>query len=247
MNYDKLSKKELITIILNLKKELSAWEASDDERKEMALTIINSIKEKEILLRELHHRVKNNLQVLNSLLALQVKNIKDPNTIDIFNIAINRIQSMAMLHETLYKTKDFSKINISEYIESLIFNLKNAYADISNKITINMDIENLSISIDMALPIGLIINELVTNSLKYAFPDTFQNEGKINVELHNESDNILKLLISDNGIGMTSNGDLGDIESLGLLLVRILCEDQLGGNIKLNLNYGLEYIIEFKI
>ncbi|HMB46576.1 MAG TPA: PAS domain S-box protein [Candidatus Methanoperedens sp.] len=214
------------------------------ERKVAEDKIKASLKEKETLLKEIHHRVKNNLQIVSSLLDHQSQFIKDKKVIEIFTDSQNRIASMALVHEKLYQSKDLGKIDFSDYINDLAANLFQSYIENSGKIRLNMKIENIQLDIDFAIPCGLIINELVTNSLKYAFPAG--SVGEIKIVFRKTIENMLELVISDNGVGIPPDLDFRKTGSLGLHLVTILAENQLHGKINLNRNEGTEFKIEFK-
>ncbi len=214
------------------------------ERKKAEDQIAVSLHEKETLLKEIHHRVKNNLQIVSSLLDHQTQFIKDKKVIEIFSESQNRIASMALVHEKLYQSKDLAKINFHDYINDLAANLFQSITEYSGKIRLNMNIENIQLDIDVAIPCGLIINELVTNSLKYAFPGG--RFGEIKIVFRKTDEDMLELVISDNGIGIPTDLDFRKTGSLGLHLVTILAENQLLGNINLNRNEGTEFKIEFK-
>ena len=205
--------------------------------------IQQSLQEKEVLLKEVHHRVKNNLQVISSILNLQSSYVKDQNTLNILKESQNRIKSMAFIHESLYQTKDFSNINFSEYIINLSRNLVNTYSDTSRKIKLIFDVETIFLNLDLAIPSGLIINEIVSNSIKYAFGKK-DNDDKITIAMHTEGE-LLKLVVSDNGIGMPKNIDFRNTESLGLQLVVTLV-DQINGDIQIDNSKGTQYTIKFK-
>jgi PAS domain S-box-containing protein len=207
--------------------------------------IQQSLQEKEILLKEVHHRVKNNLQVISSILNLQSSYIKDQNTLNILKESQNRIKSMAFIHENLYQTKDFSSINFSEYIINLSQNLIHTYSNSSNEIKLFLDIEKIYLNLDLAIPSGLIINEIVSNAIKYAFAESREEENTISIYLHVEGE-YLKLRIEDNGIGIPDHIDFRNTESLGLQLVVTLLE-QLNGNINIDNNKGTKYTIIFKL
>ena len=216
-----------------------------DQRRKLAEKQIEvSLKEKETLLKEIHHRVKNNMQIVSSLLDYQTQYIKDKNVIDIFTESQNRIASMSLVHEKLYQSKDLAKIEFNEYINDLAANLFQSYVANSGKITLNMNIENIQMDIDFAIPCGLIINELVTNSLKYAFPE--DRKGEIRIVLRKTDKEMFELVIGDNGIGLPKDLDFRKTGSLGLHLVTILAENQLHGEININRNIGTEFQIKFR-
>lgn len=204
--------------------------------------IKSSLQEKEVLLREIHHRVKNNLQVISSLLFLQSKKIEIQEYKDIFNESQNRIKSMALVHENLYKSDNLAGINLSDYIKALVNHLMRTYNVSYNKIKQEIHIENIILSIDKSIPLGLIINELVTNSLKYAFIG--REEGIFKIEIKRFDSGNIKIIISDDGIGMPKDFDIKKSNSLGLRLVQTLV-DQLEGTFIWNSNEGAEFTIEF--
>ncbi len=203
-----------------------------------------SLKEKELLLKEIHHRVKNNLQVISSLLFLQSQHIKGKKNIEMFQESQNRVKSMALIHEKLYQSLDLARINFREYINSLVNGLFRSYRASLGQISLNLDIEDVALGIDNAIPCGLIINELVSNALKYAFPN--EKEGEIKVGLRSLNKKDLELCVSDNGVGMPKDLDIKQTKSLGLHLVSILAEDQLHGEIKLNREKGTEFRITLR-
>jgi len=214
------------------------------ERKQAEEQIRSSLHEKEVLLREVHHRVKNNMQIISSLLRLQSDFSKDKNIIEMFNESRNRIISMSLIHEKLYQSKDFTKIDLKGYIVDLVNGLFQSYGVNMNKIVLNINVENIPLGIDSAIPCGLIINELVTNSLKHAFPG--DRKGEVRVILHLTQDNMIELVVGDNGIGLPENLDIKNIKSLGLHLVPMLAENQLMGSLDINNNNGTEFIIKFR-
>ena len=214
------------------------------ERKRAEEIIMRSLQEKETLLKEIHHRVKNNMQIVSSLLNHQAQYIKDKNVIEIFTESQNRILSMSLVHEKLYQSKDLAKIDFHDYINDLVANLFQAYMAKSGKITLTMNIENIYLDIDLAIPCGLIANELVTNSLKYAFPAG--TKGEIKIAFHKKEENMLEFVINDNGIGLPKHLDFRKTDSLGLHLVTILAENQLHGEINLIRRKGTEFQIKFR-
>lgn len=203
--------------------------------------IKNSLKEKELLIREIHHRVKNNMQIIISLLSLQSGYTDDENTKNILRDCQNRVQSMGMIHESLYSSNDLTSINFSDYIKKLIKELIISYGVTNEKIKFKIDIEDVKLSIDTAIPCGLLINELISNSLKHAFPN---GEGEIYVYFHKVKDDNFKLIIGDNGIGFPPELDLKKTTSLGLSLVDSLAK-QLDATIELHKNGKTEFVMNF--
>ena len=211
------------------------------EQKQAEEKILASLKEKEILLREIHHRVKNNLNVIISLLRLQSGHITEPAMTGIFEDCQNRIRSMALIHEKLYQTKDFTRVNYKEYIASLLSDLSASCIHYKNRPRIVRDIQDIFLDLDTAIPCGLIINELVTNALKYAFPDSRTGEVVVGLTAEN---NTYILSVSDNGIGLPEGFDLKGSKTLGLQLVNILVK-QLGGTLRTSVKTGTEFRIAF--
>lgn len=205
--------------------------------------IKTSLEEKELLLRELHHRVKNNLQIISSLINLQSKGIKDQGDLEIFRESQSRVKSMAIIHEKLYQSSDLSNINFKDYIQSLVRYLVSYYS--SEMIEIELDVdEDQILNMDTAVPCGLIINELVINSLKHGFKD---KSGKISIKLTSNDDTpaCYTLIVSDNGIGLPPEVDIKNPKKLGLQLVVSLTK-QLDGKIDLETDGGTKFIIKFR-
>lgn len=203
-----------------------------------------SLREKEILLQEIHHRVKNNMQIISSLLRLQSKYIKEKKYCVLFEESQNMIRSMSLIHEKLYNSRDISRIDFKDYINDLVNNLFRSYDVNGSAIRSRINIENVSPGMDLAIPCGLIINELVTNSLKYAFPDG--RKGEINIEFRQNNSNIYELFVGDNGVGISKDLDINNTDSLGLRLVTMLVNDQLEGEIDLKRDNGTNFSIKFK-
>jgi len=202
-----------------------------------------SLKEKEVLLKEIHHRVKNNLQVISSLLYLQSKKIKNQPALEMFVESQNRIRSMALIHEKLYQSDDMVHIDFSEYIHSLIGHLSNSYGDKLVDVKINMLVEDVKLSIDKGIPCALIVNELVVNALKYAFPN--ERRGEITIRISRDGNRSVVLSVADNGVGIPHTVDLANSETLGLQLVKHLSQ-QLKGRIDIQNGQGTNFLITFQ-
>ncbi|WP_024479741.1 sensor histidine kinase [Cellulophaga baltica] len=201
------------------------------------------LEERNTLLKEIHHRVKNNLQVITSLLNLQSRYIQDEDVKSMLKYSQYRIKSMALLHESLYRSDDLSKINYADYLKQLVNGLIISMKGSTNKITLDLEVDEIYFNIDTSIPLGLIINELVTNSLKYAFND---NIGTITISLKKQANNSFLLHIGDNGKGFPKTVKFRDTDTLGLKLVHKLVL-QLNGNIeKDNLQTGTTFIITFQ-
>ncbi len=212
------------------------------ERRESEFRIEQELKEKVVLLKEIHHRVKNNLQIIISLLNLQSHHIKDEVTLNAFKESKNRIRSMAIVHEKLYQSKSFSSIDFREYAETIIHELCRIYRTASS-VSVQSHIEGIQLDLDSAVPCGLILNELITNALKHAFKD--HQSGQIDIYF-NQNETEYCLSVKDNGGGISNIPDLLQTESLGLKLVGILTE-QLGGTIQIESNHGSRFEIRFPV
>jgi PAS domain S-box-containing protein len=210
------------------------------ERKKAEEQIKASLREKEVLLREIHHRVKNNLQVISSLLSLQAAHSKDSQYAEMLQDSQHRIRTMALIHERLYQSENLADIDFNEYVTRLVYGLVRSY-NIADTVTMTIDVEDVSLGIDAAIPCGLIINELVSNSLKHAFP---HRTGEIIVQVRS-SNKTIELTVADNGIGM-EDIDFRATETLGLDLVVTLAEEQLNGEITLQRTKGTAFTIRFE-
>jgi len=229
----KRKKKELEDIIAELKGTLENIKAS--------------LREKEVLFQEINHRVKNNLQIISSLLRLQARHIKDEKALEMFRESQYRIKSIALVHEMLYKkSQNMSRIDFNDYVKSLANNLFKTYGVEPEKISLKTEIEEKSLGIDLAVPCGLIINELVSNALKYAFPPSYKGNAQIEISLQSTDDNMIELIVCDNGVGIPKDLDICITESLGLHLVTILTTEQLMGEISLDREGGTRFHIRFK-
>jgi len=210
------------------------------EKKKTDLEVSESLKEKKILLKEIHHRVKNNLQVISSILNLQSSFIQDEKTLSILQESRNRIRSMAIIHENLYRTEDFSSINFSNYLHNLTTNLIASYR-IQVDVKLEADLQEIDMVLDQAIPCGLLVNELITNSLKYAWKA--EEVGTISLDLKEEGGQII-LFIGDDGVGLPMEFEEMNTDTLGLQLVLTLVE-QLDGELSVENKNGTKYLIKF--
>lgn len=210
-------------------------------RKQAEDRIKDSLKEKEVLLKEIHHRVKNNMQIISSMLRLQSIHIHDERDTELLRDSINRVRSMALVHEKLYRSHDLAKIDFLEYLKSLTAELFKAYQANQEKIRLILDSRAIHLGIDTAIPCALIINEIISNALKYAFPES--RGGEIQIEFSRNEKNFM-LVLSDNGVGIPKDLDFRNTESMGLQLVNLLTE-QLNGEIELDISNGTKFTITF--
>ncbi|MCX6692421.1 MAG: PAS domain S-box protein [Methanoregula sp.] len=211
------------------------------ERKMMTDLVEASLAEKETLLREIHHRVKNNLQIISSLLSLQINKISDPRTIEALKDSQTRVMSMALVHEHLYRGEDFSRIDLSDYIHALGTNLFQSYKAADERIQFEQEIPEINVDINTAIPLGLIINELITNSLKYAFKE--KKDGLLSITATEDAQS-LNIIVRDNGSGIPEGITLENQTSLGLRLVSRLTS-QLHGTVVIDSSEGTKFVFTF--
>jgi two-component sensor histidine kinase len=203
------------------------------------------LKEKETLLKEVHHRVKNNLQTVSSLLSLQSRAVADPKIEAIIKSSQHRVVSMSMVHEMLYKRDDYtSKIELKPYVEELCEYLIRSVKGNENKVTTNLDIGDYRLSIDTVIPLGLIINETITNALKYGIPD--KTDGEIKIHLSKKGTNSYEMYLGDNGIGFPEDINPKTSKSLGLKLIHNLARQLRGSIIRDHEAKGTYYQINFE-
>ncbi len=230
--------------------ELSCIAYDITERKEIDNQIREALKEKEILLQEVHHRVKNNLQVISSMLNLQRRFVDDPKMLDVLEESQNRISTMSFIHESLYQNSDFSSIGFADYLERLTQNLIHSYSKISARVELISQLDDIHINLKQAIPCGLIVNELVSNCLKYAFKG--RETGKVFLRVEKKGEE-LEIEVADNGVGLPEEFDIETNDSLGVYLVQALT-DQLDGVLvvdnkqsdkTLDSNGGASFLVRF--
>lgn len=213
------------------------------ERKMAEEQLKRSLEEKEILMREIHHRVKNNMQLMLSLLRLQSRQVKDKEASEILGVWRNRIRTIALIHEKLYSSEDMTRINFKDYIQVLAVSLFHAFEVKESEIQLNNKVEDVFLDINAAIPLGLIVNELISNAIKHAFPD--KRSSKIDLEMYLENEEHYILIIEDNGVGIKEKIDVRNPQSLGLQLVNDLIE-QIGGSFDFDGRNGTSFRISFK-
>lgn len=238
-----------IDIILEVTQQLAVAVVQvtlQEKLKIHAAELQNSLKEKVVLLKEIHHRVKNNLQIVSSLLYLQSRTILDAATLDILKDGQSRVKSMALVHEKLYHSKDLALIEFADYIQNLTAYVFNNYKEAAAVVKVVYDLDNVSLSIDSAIPLGLILNELISNALKYAFCDKSAGAAnELTIRLKSRDHDQFLLSVRDNGKGLPEHFDLESLDSLGLKLVVNLVQ-QINGKLILNRNGYTEFVIEFR-
>lgn len=213
------------------------------ERKRAEAALKAALVEKEVLLKEIHHRVKNNMQTIASLLYKQQQHTDDDHARKVLDDSIQRVKSMALIHEQIYRVKNLSRINLAEYIRQLANKLLKTYRPKGSAITLTPRIEEVYLPVDASIPVALILNELIVNALKYAFPD--MRDGGIEIECW-ESAGEITLIVRDNGVGLPDNFEFNQTSTLGLYLVHNLATRQLGGSIALHRKHPTEFVMKFK-
>jgi len=210
------------------------------ETKRAEEVVKHSLREKELLLKEIHHRVKNNLQITSSLLRLQAGKIADAGVRQLLRESQDRIRSMALVHDMLYRSQDLARVDFPGYVRTLLIQLFRSY-NVGGRIRSAVELEPIVFGVDLAVPCGLIINELVANALKHAFPGNRQGELRVSMTTAPDS---YTLSVRDDGVGFPPQVDYLRTETLGLQLVRMLTE-QIGGHLRLDTSSGTEFVIRF--
>ena len=205
--------------------------------------ITSALREKEVLLRELYHRTKNNMQVISSMLNLKAATLHDAKMIEILEDMGNRIKTMAMVHQKLYQSQNLSSVDLKEYINDISALLISSYSSDSEKVKLRLDLESIFVSIDTAIPCGLIVNEIITNSLKHAFPG--DRTGEILVKLSRTEDGMIEMVISDNGVGIPEEYDIEAGDTLGIQVFKSIAQDQMNGDIQFDTTNGVKFRIKF--
>jgi two-component sensor histidine kinase/PAS domain-containing protein len=214
-------------------------------RKRADIALKSLLKEKEVLIREIHHRVKNNFSVVHSLLNLQAREMPDNDMKKMFMKSRDRIKSMALIHDRLYQAHDLTHINFAEYIRTLAADLYQAYGTDPARVSLVNEVDDVYLDVDKVIPCGLIVNELISNALKYGFPKSRTVQGQIKVSLHKIAGNKIELSVTDNGVGLPENFDIHQTQSLGLQIIAMLVEDQLGGKLTISGEGGTKFQIQF--
>jgi PAS domain S-box-containing protein len=212
------------------------------DRKHREEGIQAALREKDILLGEIHHRVKNNLQIVHSLLDLQSGHIADQAVLGMLRESQNRIKSMSLIHQTLYVSKDFARVDFTSFLETLVPTLVSSYGVSTDRVALSINVDQVQLPINAAIPCGLVVNELISNALKHAFPN--DRRGEIKVELTRDTNDDVTLIVSDDGVGISDELDPSQTVTLGLQLVYLL-GDQLGGQVSVNRANPTQFHIKF--
>jgi len=224
--------------------QLAVYVRDVTESKKYETRLQSALQEKEVLLREIHHRVKNNMQVVSSLLSLQADRMDNPQAQAVFREAQNRVTAMALIHEALYHSSSLAEIDFRQYLSGLAAGLFQTYGRDPRQVRFEVDVQGTALTLDYALPCGLILNELISNSLKHAFPH--DRPGEIRVKAESGQDSMVTITISDNGVGLPADLDWRHPGTLGLTLVKGLVEHQLGGRLELDREAGTRFVLTFK-
>jgi len=230
---------------IQLQNQIQERKKVEKTLRESKKALTRSLEEKEVLLKEIHHRVKNNLQVVKSLLYLQSTHVVHEKDREIFKESQDRVQAMALIHEKLYKSGNLAHIDFRDYIDSLVTDLYSIYKSDSTPIDMHLDVREVNLSIHYAVPCGLMINELVSNAMKHAFIDSAVKNPRIDISLSQDRGKVI-LIVKDNGIGLPADWNINQIDSLGLDLVKILVEKQLHGQLSISGKRGARFKIAFK-
>jgi PAS domain S-box-containing protein len=227
---------------VQIARDITERKRNEDLRTRTEEALRTSLREKEVLLKEIHHRVKNNMQVISSLINLQAQKVEDEDIREMFFESQHRIRSMALVHDKLYRSKDLARIDFAGYIESLAAHLVHSLRVDPSRVKLALDVRDVALDVNTAIPLGLIINELISNSLKHAFP--WNRPGTVRIFLRPIEDSRYRLIVSDDGIGFPAGVDVRRTDTLGLQIVSMLAE-QLDGTIAVTQSGGAVFTIEF--
>ena len=229
-----------LTHVIHIATDISSQKAAEQR-------LCHEVEEKGILLKEIHHRVKNNLQVISSLINLQSHQVDDPAMKAIFSEMQNRIRSMAFIHQDLYGSEDFSSIDMARYLEKLTHSLFTTYCLDPLRIETRVLVDAIHLGLDYAMPVGLVVNELVSNVIKYAFPPSHPGPCQMRVEMRQTDPGVFTLIVKDNGVGLPPDLDLSNTSSFGMHLMCLLVRDQLKGWIEVGREQGTEFRLGFTV
>ena len=215
------------------------------ERKQAEQKLRDSLAEKEVLMREIHHRVKNNLQMMSALLELQSGYVKDEKVLGYFKASQQRIQSMAMIHEQLYRNNDLAQIDFADFLRSLMGNLRGQFRGRCSQVNVRINAQACSLLVDVAIPCGLVVNELVSNAFKHAYPEG--RAGELRISLQCSDDGKVALEVADDGVGLPPGLDLRRGKSFGLRVITLMVEEQLHGKLRVESDHGTRVVCEIGV
>jgi len=230
-------------LVNNLEKKMRGLETEIAERKRIEKELLDSLEEKEVLLKEIHHRVKNNMQVISSLFHLQIRNTSNEECRGILVENETRVRSMSIVHEYLYRSLDLSKVDLASYIRSIADHLSSVYLKDRTRVRVETDLEEILLDINSAVPCGLLLNELISNALKHAFPEG--RTGVVRIGMHRRPDGGVELSVADDGVGLSDAVDYHRAESMGLQIVNLLAS-QLDGTIAVDRTAGTAIVLTFR-
>jgi two-component sensor histidine kinase len=236
--------KAILNILDDLYAEKCLLEDTQAELVRSGQKVQASLREKEVLLQEIHHRVKNNLQVISSLINMQVRKLRDVSSRSALAECQNRVQAIALIHEKLYQSRDYARVPFSDYARSLAANIFHATGVSPANLQLSVEFDTLSLAVDKAIPCGLILNELISNALKHAFPN--ERRGAVRVEMREAGPGQLEIVVSDDGVGMSAGFDPATSDSLGMQLVQTLVE-QLDGQLEILHGAGTTFRVKFPV
>lgn len=239
----KLAEEELRASYRKLKQSRDASFNIMEDLEHQRDALRKALEEREVLLREIHHRVKNNMQIISAMLELQAGYTTDNHIHEFFEESQARIKSMALVHEKLYRQESLSRINFGEYMQDLVDGIMAQYPPVLEKSAVNIDVGNIMLPIDKAIPCGLIVNELVSNIFKHAFPD--KRSGRVEISMQEAENSAIILTVKDNGIGLPKDMDIHSGKTFGMYIIHSLAERQLGGSIEMSNTHGTSFIIRF--
>jgi two-component sensor histidine kinase len=225
------------------KEQMTRLEEIIADREKAQAELKASLDEKEVLLKEIHHRVKNNLQVISSLLYIQARKVKDPEALEMFKESQNRVRAMALVHERLYQSQNLSQIDFAKYLDSLSHYWLRSYAVDPGAIRLQLNVNDVYLSIDTAVPCALLINELASNALKHAFPNGMRGQITVDMRPRAQQEGFV-LRVVDNGVGFPEDFDIATSDSLGMQLVSTLVR-QIGGTMEMESEGGTTFTVVF--
>lgn len=231
-------------LIHKLEHKIDRLEEEIERREKVELELKKTVAQKEVLLRELYHRTRNNMQIICSMLKLYTAKFLDDSWNKVVSNIISKIKSIALAHRKLCESRDLSHLNLQEYLTDMINLIRRNFSYKQSQINISTDLENIEVLFDTAIPVGFVINELLTNAVDHAFPEN--KKGNIMIKLQQKEDDYIDLELKDDGIGLPDNFDINSDKNLGLNMIRSIVQDQMHGTIDFTVNNGTLWQVKFK-